>query len=73
MATFDAPRSPSLAAASVLSPATPRAAVWEGHGTVVRSAGPRELPVLKTYALFNSIKLENLLDLSTTNEESSFF
>ena len=35
----DAPRWPSLAAATVLSPATPTAAAWGGHDTVARPRG----------------------------------
>ena len=38
-APFDAPRSPSSAAAPILSPVTPRAAVWGRRGAVAR---PRE-------------------------------
>ena len=36
LSTLPAPRSPSLALAPVLSPATPRAAVWGGLGAVAR-------------------------------------
>ena len=35
-AVFHAPCSPSLALGTVLSPATPRAAVWGGRGTAAR-------------------------------------
>ena len=36
LSTVPAPRSPSLALGPVLSPVTPRAAVWGGRGTVAR-------------------------------------
>ena len=39
LSTVPAPRSPSSALGPVLSPATPRAAVWGGRGTVTRPHG----------------------------------
>ena len=38
-APFPAPRAPRVAAPPVLSPATPRAVIWGGRGTVVRPRG----------------------------------
>ena len=38
--SFDAPRSPSLPAAPLLSPGMPRATIWGRRGTVAR---PREV------------------------------
>ena len=39
LSTLPAPRTPSLAVAPVISPATSRAAVWGGRGAVARPSG----------------------------------
>ena len=74
-APLHAPRSPSRASAAILSPATPRADVWGGRGTVVVPrgvcGGARESQLFFGYvitAIFSKINLDIFITTTTTEQ-----